>query len=268
MKKISLFIVAIWLFGACSKQSSSPEYSTEPVITAYLESGNAFALQLSHQQSANAGTYSAPPLDSLQITISTEDSTYMLSPMGNGAYSCAALRLIAEKQYDISFVYNGKVVTASTIIPYKPTGVSLSASEVSIAKVTSSSTPGFPGGPQDPITLTWDNNDGGYYVVVIQNMEVKPERIIDTSVTNIDTSRTFRNKPVIDDTYDLNTNAFKYFGLHRIILYHILPNYALLYDNGTSGSRNLFTPSTGITNGVGIFTGLNADTLYFQVNKK
>jgi len=55
--------------------------------------------------------------------------------------------------------------------------------------------------------------------------------------------------------------------IHRIILFHVLPDYASLYDEKISSSQNLTNPSTSITNGYGIFTGLNSDTLYIRVNE-
>lgn len=53
-----------------------------------------------------------------------------------------------------------------------------------------------------------------------------------------------------------------------IILYHVLPDYASLYEENTTSSKNLTNPSTSITNGYGIFTGLNSDTLYIDAEEQ
>jgi hypothetical protein len=45
----------------------------------------------------------------------------------------------------------------------------------------------------------------------------------------------------------------------------VLPDYASLYSENSTSSQNLTNPSTSIVNGYGIFTGLNADTLYLNV---
>jgi hypothetical protein len=60
---------------------------------------------------------------------------------------------------------------------------------------------------------------------------------------------------------------FQYYGTHRIILYHVLPDYATLYDSNSTSSQNLSNPSTSILNGYGIFTGLNSDTLFVEVTE-
>jgi len=57
----------------------------------------------------------------------------------------------------------------------------------------------------------------------------------------------------------------EYFGTYRVIIFHVLPDYAKLYEQTNSSSQNLTNPSTSIENGYGIFTGLNSDTLYIEV---
>jgi hypothetical protein len=59
----------------------------------------------------------------------------------------------------------------------------------------------------------------------------------------------------------------QYYSRHRIIQYHVLPDYATLYEQNSSSSLNLTSPSTSITNGYGLLTGLNSDTLYILVKE-
>jgi hypothetical protein len=118
----------------------------------------------------------------------------------------------------------------------------------------------------DPVTLTWDNEDDSYYIVVIENMESTLDPIRDfgddTPPGNI-----FRKPPTTSSGLQLRPQEFQYFGKHRLILYHVLPDYASLYSEKTTSSQNLTNPSTSIMNGYGIFTGLNSDTLYLKVNE-
>lgn len=116
----------------------------------------------------------------------------------------------------------------------------------------------------DPVTLTWDNDDGSYYIVVIENIEETLDPIRDFG----DSTRTgniFKKPPTTASGIQLRPQEFQYFGRHRLILYHVLPDYASLYSENSSSSQNLTNPSTSITNGYGIFTGLNSDTLSFTV---
>ncbi len=261
--------LALTLYS-CKKTTSLPEYNSDPVVTAYLSAGRTITLKLTHQASTSSTVFSSPSLDGLDLIIKCGDSTYHLTDTGGAVYTNAALIIEAGKQYDLSFVYNGKTVTAAAIIPSRPADVTQSATTISVDKIDSTTTGGGFGGPgnmTEPVEITWTNNDASYYVIVVENLETNPERIIDTSA-NVDTGRVFRNSPVTTGTYDITSRSFKYFGAHRIVLYHIRPDYALLYDNSSSSSQSLSTPANGITNGVGIFTGVNADTLYLQVNKK
>ncbi len=267
MKKIA-FISLLLALSSCNKDASLPEYNFDPVVTAYLSPGVAFTLQLAHQQSTSSATFSTPSLDSLDITITTNDTVYHLVPKGNGLYTDSLLVLRSGSLYDLRFAYNGKIVTASATIPSRPANVTQSATEISIAQVTSSTTSSFPPAFTDPITLEWSNDDASYYLIVVQNLETFRVRIIDTTSTTTNSLSTFRNRPTISSSQDINTVNFTYFGKHRVVLFHINPDYASLYDNNNNSSQNLSTPSTGITNGVGIFTGINSDTLFLQVDKE
>ncbi len=265
---IAIVLISVALYS-CNKTSSLPAYNYDPVISAYLHAGHVFSIQLSAQQSASSQTYTSPSLDTLQVTITTADSSYQLTPMGKGIYTDSNLIITAGTTYNLSFNYNGKKVTASTTIPAKPTDFAQSATTMTIAQITSTSTvTNGPGNMVTPIELTWDNTYGDYYVVVVECIQANPEKIFDTISTSTDTGRVFRNTPITTATYDINSRSFKYFGAHRIVLYHILPDYALLYDNSSLSAQSLATPSTGITNGVGLFTGITSDTLYMTVVKQ
>jgi hypothetical protein len=52
-----------------------------------------------------------------------------------------------------------------------------------------------------------------------------------------------------------------------LILYHLNADYAALYNDTGNSSQNLTNPTTNIENGLGIFTGINADTLLLNVIK-
>ncbi len=268
MNKICFTLILIQLLiSSCKKEESLPEYNTDPIVTAYLYSNLPFYLHLEHQKSTSSQTYVSPGLDSLDITITTGKSVHHLLTMGGGVYTDSTLNIVAGNQYDLSFIYNGKLISASTIIPSKPENVEISESKITVTQVTSTTNSFPPGGQVTPVSITWTNSDASYYLTVVKNMESNLVRT-DLTIDSTDTTLVFRNKPIIKASDEINTQSLRYYGKHRIILYHINPDYASLYNESNSSSQNLSTPSKGITNGVGIFTGVNADTLYLQVNKK
>ncbi len=265
MKRYIPLLLLIFV-AACKKESTTPAYNYEPVLDAFLNAGQVFSLQLSHQQSANSQTYETPSLDSLDVTVVVNDSEFYPTSRGNGLYTDSGLVIKSGLKYSLKFTYRNTGVAASTLIPSRPVNFAETDSEIAVAKITSSgSGPGFPGSDES-VTMSWDNDDGSYYVIVVQNLEPYPERINQTTSSSADSSRVFRNQPSNSDTYLLSGRSFTYFGYHRIILFHINADYAYLYLNSNSSSENLSTPSTGISNGVGIFTGINSDTLYLHVN--
>ncbi|TAE45333.1 MAG: DUF4249 family protein, partial [Bacteroidetes bacterium] len=186
---------------------------------------------------------------------------------GNGYYKNEGLLVITEGEiYTLNFMYRGNLVSAETIIPSKPQN--LKASESSIVITPFDPGGGFGGGlPEfpDPIALTWDNPDQEYHVVVVANIESDPDPINEDQEE--DFRPVFRNEPDQTNTYEVGFQSFEYYGNHRIVLFHILPEYAALYDNTGNSSQNLSTPSSNVENGLGIFTGMHSDTLYVEVTQ-
>ncbi|MGC8802585.1 MAG: hypothetical protein ACP5PS_02250 [Bacteroidales bacterium] len=56
-----------------------------------------------------------------------------------------------------------------------------------------------------------------------------------------------------------------YYGHNYVILYHLNPEYAALYKFSGNTSLNIKEPTSNIVNALGIFTGINADTLNIYV---
>ncbi len=119
----------------------------------------------------------------------------------------------------------------------------------------------------DPVKITWDNPDGSYYLIVVENLETTLEPIRDFGGKEPPGHR-FKKSPTNSSSEEIREMDFQYFGMHRIILNHVLPDYAALYKQSSTSSQNLTNPSTSITNGYGIFTGLNSDTLYLNIKKQ
>ena len=117
----------------------------------------------------------------------------------------------------------------------------------------------------DPVVFTWSNPSNDYHLMVVRCIESSPVEISLGGAVLIG-SGTFRTEPTQGSTQQIVPMRFRYYGLHEVVLYRILPEYAALYEDNGSNSTNLTTPPGNITNGLGIFTGVNAaDTLYITV---
>jgi hypothetical protein len=74
--------------------------------------------------------------------------------------------------------------------------------------------------------------------------------------------------PTLDNKVSIPTfENFFWLGRHQVILYHILPEYAILFNETDNSSQNLISAPTNINNGHGIFTGVStSDTLLLTVS--
>jgi Domain of unknown function (DUF4249) len=268
MKYITLIFIPFFM-AACQKESTSPTFKDELVVEGYLREGQNVSLKLSRQTPFATNTrQSDEDIDNLNITIECENRKYTLSPLGKGSYSSNALVVASGKTYSISFSYNNKLVAGSTTVPSHPTDVKQSATQIGIPSL-SSFNPGsgsFPSFP-DPVKVSWSNPDGSYYLVVTENIEANPESI-NTNNNGDAPARTFRDEPVQGSSTEIRAMQFQYFGRHRLIVYHLNPEYAALYKDNGSSSQNLASAQTNLSNAKGVFTATSSDTLYLNVRKR
>ena len=260
---------------ACDKDSNFIEGGARPVVEAYLVAGKPISLSVKKEIAYNEDTSNTEaPINGLNIKISDGNNTYSLTSNGAGVYkSDSTVKLKVGVTYNLSFTYNGNAVTASTIIPTKPVGFKTDITSIARTKLNLSSGGGFGGGFVDgneDVNLSWSNPNSDYHFVVVDNIEASPVLIITLPTTTSfnDLTRRFRSQPVQGTSTQLRSQQFQYFGKHNLVLLKVNPDYAALYNSTGSTSQNISTPPTTITNGLGIFTGVNADTLAFTVKQK
>jgi hypothetical protein len=272
MKNPKIFIpitfFAIFIVS-CSKETT-PAYEDKPVVESYLYTGDTLYVKVSRQVpfSAEDAVYSIDDINKLDITAKYNNTSYLLTAQGNGLYKAITPLLTVNQgdQYELEFSFNGKPVTASTLIPAKPMNYTQSVTEITIESFSGTPSGGTMPTFPDPVRLKWTTDDNSYYIVVIENIESNPQAINDFGGKE-PPGNIFRSKPTQSNSYSIESMQFKYYGRHRLILFHINPDYASLYDDSGSSSQNLTSPSTTITNGLGIFTGVNSDTLMLKVKK-
>lgn len=251
---------------SCEKSEVS-EFTDTPIIEAYLEPGDYFTVKIKRQiPFAQNVQYSTDDINNLTLTVSYNGGTHLLTPLGDGVYIDSTIIVNEGENYSVSFQFNSKFVSAYTYIPSKPQNMTQSATEIAIAKVDSTTGPPVQGSQPDPIQINWTNTDGSYYLILVENIESTLNPIRDFG-DNTPPGNLFRKSPTNLGVEEIRAMEFQYYGTHRIILYHVLPDYATLYESNSTSSQNLLNPSTSIVNGYGIFTGLNSDTLYVEVTE-
>lgn len=263
---VPIFSLLILLAAGCMKEEKQ-EFTDSPIIESYLEPGRYLTFKVSRQIPFSTDVqYSSDDINNLPVNVKYNNSNHTLTPLGNGSYIDSSVIVAQGDNYAISFPFNSKNVTAYTYIPSKPANMAQSATEIAIVRRDSTSGPPTGITMPDPIQITWDNPDGSYYLVLVENIETTLDPIRDFGGKTPPGNR-FRKPPTNSTSSEIRAMDFQYYGTHRIILYHVLPDYASLYDQNSTSSQNLSNPSTNIVNGYGIFTGLNSDTLYVEVKE-
>jgi hypothetical protein len=260
-----LFAMYVWLLG-CNK-TDNPEFTDSPIVESYLHSGDYPIVKITRQiPFSDNAVYSSDDINNLTIILSHNNDMNAMTPLGDGKYIDSTIIVSEGDKYEISFSFNSKNISAYTNVPAKPVNYTQSATSISIEKMDNTSGPPTMGTMPDPVSLKWDNNDGSYYIVVIENMSTTLVPIRDFGGNEPPGNR-FRKPPTTSSGLELRPMEFQYYGKHRLILFHVLPDYASLYSENQTSSQNLTNPSTSILNGYGIFTGLNSDTLYLNVGQ-
>jgi hypothetical protein len=265
---LSAFVLAL---SACEKAklNSSTDSLNRAVVESYLQPGAVPVVLVKKQIPYGTNDSIQAPVTGLSLRIEAVGSgqSYTLVHTDTSAYAGSGWQPVAGETYRLSFLYNGSMITAETVIPSKPQDFKASASSIKGFNFGnfnpgSGSPPTFP----DPIDLTWTAVSGDYYLVVVENAEASPT-LISTDTSGFNPARAFRSQPGQTNTYSLQALSFKYYGKHNVILYHLNAEYAALYTSSGTNSTNLTTPYTNVNGGLGIFTGVNADTLRVTVTK-
>lgn len=257
-----LAAAALWA-ASCQKLDLATADPDVAVVEAYLAPNAPIRLHITRQLVYASSDTAITPIEGLTISIKSTDTSVVCTPDSAGYYSTAITPREGET-YTMTFLYNNKTVSATTTIPAKPVNYTASASTITVGMGGDPGS-GTPPTPPTPVTLAWNNPDLSYYMVVTECLEADPEPIFDT--TEVVPMRIFRNTPDRIETQNLNPGAFYYLGNHRVILFHLNAEYAQLYDDNGTSSLNLAKPPTNVVNGLGVFTGINADTLLIQVNE-
>lgn len=274
-----IFLSMLGLLTACDNTVvDTIPGGAKPIVEAYLTPNQPIAIKVKKEIFYTENLSNKETLiPGLSIKVTGDGQTYLLKPFTgtDSLYrSESNVRLKVGVTYSLAFDYNGKTISASTIIPTKPVGLKSNITSVIRTRQVITSTGGF-GRDVDgniDVNLSWTNPKSEYHFVVAENIESKLDLVITlpaSSAANFNNfNNRFRSQPVLGTETRLRSQQFQYFGRYSVILLKVNPDYAALYNAEGTTSQNISTPPTTITNGLGIFTGVNADTLRFQVKER
>lgn len=283
MKYIYITICALVAQAAllsCTKTNDVVTPGDKPIVEAYLAQGHPVSMKVFTEiPYAESSEGVSTPIDGLSIKITgSNGKVFTLKSKGAGLYQSDDSELIEgeSSKYKMEFTYKGRTVSAETQIPEKPVGFTISTHQIYRTQINLSGG-GFPGGPgggfggtdNTPVELSWSNPENVYHFIAVENTETEPQQIIiPPTGSEFPTFRfRFTNEPVLGTHNNIQPQSLEYFGNYDVILYRINPDYSALYQSSGTTTQNLSTPPSSILNGLGIFTGISADTLKLNVGK-
>lgn len=273
--KLSVLLVLISLLSCEDVPDFNPEES-KPVVEAYIYEGEpvnqVYIKKTIPYVSGVDDEEDVEYINDANVILIHNEQDYMLLPMegeeGRYFYDGTDLEIGIEEEYELSFTYEGELISSTTIIPSVPENVAISNEEIYIPQINSiQELVNFQDYFEETVEITWNNPDNSYYYIVIENLEENPEPINTTEfIEDFETNFEFTTAPTQLDFLILTPLVhFTQFGMHKVTIYSVNEEYIRLYESMQQDSRDLAEPFTNINNGLGIFTGFSSDIVYFNV---
>lgn len=246
--------------AGCQKESTAS--ASLPVVEAYLYAGHPIKVKLYQQKSLTDTAKYGAAITGQQLSISDGSRRIQLAESAKGIYTYSdSSFLAAGKTYTLAFNYNSREVSAKTVMPFKPTNFATQHDSVHYAHTST------PSVKIDSLNkFTWDNPDSLNHVLVFDNIDDTffpvSGGFVRNGASNVFSVNTER-KPV----YYVVNNSFPYYGHYQVVLLSVNQEYIDFMKSNALGSnsQNLLNIPTNVTNGLGIFTAMQSDTLKFYL---
>jgi len=256
---VGAIAVVVLSMVSCSKMDVQLSNPNKAVVKGFLIAGKPVSVSITKQIAYGSTDTTSHPIENLEVIIYNSKSTpYPLVYTTKGIYKSDVLIPVAGETYTLKFAYNGKELSGSTTVPAKPVGFN-GTTYISVEPISSETWPPS----MSRAEYSWTNTTKGYYLMVVESITPNATQINDP--TKYNALPAFKSSPTRGDMQNFMGRMFYYYGMHNVILYSINQEYVDLYEDTGNSSQNITNPPGNITNGFGIFTSINADTLKLKV---
>ncbi len=274
-----IMLLLIWGLTGCTEESPLEPDTNLVVIKAFIYAGEPVNdIKITSTLSLGSEDANAPPVNDGEVTIIKDNVRYKLdpSPGDSGYYYYPGENILIQTGdlLKIEVSTSEKTATGETVVPRKPENIRLSKDTLNIPtnidmfdlrEMMS----------ENSIIIRWDNDESSLYFITVDNMEEDPEEI-EYSFSggfggggNIPKKQfSFLSQPTSRDSMALNFMTFTQYGRHKVKIYKINQEYADLYYSRNQDSRDLNEPLTNISNGLGVFSAFNSDSMFFYIKKE
>ena len=279
-----IVLTAAVLWNGCSSGTPLDVERDLVVIMGYLYAGEPVdAVRVSSTVALDVDSMLSPPINDAVVALIRDSVRYELTPSSGDSgyyhYDGSDLAVNVGDEFAIEVQYYGNTASGETIVPTPPKGVTISDDTMTVVVYDfDDMVPGiFPGDLEDEeeLVVTWNNDDLELHYVVVEN--------IDTAAVEIETGDRFMppgggggdhspfrfiSEPTRRDSFTVTTRSLTYTGLHRVKVYRVNQEYDDLYEGRQQDSRDLNEPLTNITDGLGVFTAFNSDSVFFYLEEE
>ena len=260
-----------FLFFIACEEETSIKTIDKLSVQAYLHAGQSLdSVKFEKVIPLDSLESLAPPNDlSPVVKTGAGESFPLVLTDTDGTYGNGELVIEDGQNYSLEVGYNGELVVAETFIPAPPENLVLSDTIVKRDKIRDF-TDLFDQGIPDPVEIAWEGEEGAFYFVNVENIENNPEIINELfEGGDIPQSQNILTEPSVASSYAINAfQDITHYGTHAVTVYRVNPEYVVLYEDNTGGTGSINEITTNVTNGFGIFTGLNSRTIHFEVRKQ
>jgi hypothetical protein len=271
---------AVAIASSCSDTSATAPNEQLPVVRAYLYANEPVNdIRLSY--TAPIGTpdsladAAAPPINNATVVLIRRGVRYALQPSGGDSgyykYSGTNLTVAEGDVFNLEVTVGSKTITATTTVPIRPSGASVSSTTLTVPSFTGGRGGGPGGGFTPPdlsnaiVQVRWNPSSGALYYVTLENTETSPTAI--TTGFRFGPRRLIFS-PTAADSFAISFAQVEYYGRHRVRVYRVNEEYAQLYATLQQDSRDLNEPATNIHGGLGVFSAFSSDTTAITVKQQ
>lgn len=263
---LPVILLSLLILGSCNQSDYTQEAADIPVIASFLVPGQLPVVRITKiiPYAAEEGDTLATPISDLQVFLKIRGMEYLLAEdsAGSGNYQMegGADLIKPADTIELHTEYKGIGLSATTVVPSAPANLSMSTDVLYYSAGNPSSWLSA-----GQIDLNWTNPEEDFYYITVQNIETNPVPLNDMAENM---PRFGSSSPSRGDQFRIGMRNVTYLGTHQVIIYHVNREFAELFDNPGMSAVALSEPPTNISSGLGIFTAMNPDTLYFEVRKK
>jgi hypothetical protein len=241
----------------CSEELMTYDVTTgTPIVESYLQEGsNTMTVKLYSMEIYLGDDYELSwPIEGLALKINDRE----LRETASGTYSLnlGEDTIRGQQNYNLSFEYQGKTISASTSVPKPITNL-----DIEPAYITRTSSYYFwDTADTTEIKLTWDDPDNSYYQIYIESPASSDIPSMGGGGMQF---RRRMMQPFRGNSYTTGSREFMSAGYYTISVYRVNKDYVDLYER--ISSTDLTNPSSAIQNAFGIFTAMSVAKVRFQV---